>query len=64
MEPTNIELYDLVLKDAPFIIAGYGVLWAALVVYISLVLRRILRLEREVKAVEDSVARRTGDAVS
>lgn len=64
MEPTNIELYRLVLADAPFVIAGYGVLWAALIVYISLVLGRLMRLEREVKAVEESVARRTGDASS
>lgn len=58
MDPTNSELYQLVLKDAPYVIAAYGILWAALVVYITLVLRRLMRLEKEMEIVEDSVERR------
>ena len=59
MEPTNKELYVLVLQDAPFVIAGYAILWVALVVYVTMVLRRILRLEKEVAVLETSVERRT-----
>ena len=58
IEATNKELYDLVLKDAPYVIAAYSVLWAALVVYVSLVLRRIMRLEKEVQVVSEAVERR------
>lgn len=59
MDATNKELYALVLTDAPFVIAAYGVLWVALVVYISWVLRRMMRLETEVAAVESAVERRS-----
>lgn len=62
MEATNKELYTLVLTDAPYVIAAYGVLWVSLVVYITFVLRRIMKLEVEVAAVEDAVERRTSAA--
>ncbi len=58
MEPTNKELYDLVLKDAPYVIAAYGVLWVAFVTYVSLILRRIMRLEKELGVVQEAVERR------
>lgn len=62
MEPTNQELYRLVLADAPYVIAAYAVLWAALVVYITTILRRLLRLEKEMAVLEETAARRTGSA--
>jgi CcmD family protein len=58
MDPTNAELYRLVLPDAPYVIAAYGVLWIALVGYISIVLSRLMKLEKEMKVVEESCARR------
>ncbi|MDA3936445.1 MAG: hypothetical protein PF636_06230 [Actinomycetota bacterium] len=61
MDPTNTEIYNLVLHDAPYVIAGYGVLWAALVVYVGMVLRRIMRLEKEVLILGESVARRSAE---
>lgn len=60
VDATNMELYRLVLHDAPYVIAAYGVLWAAFVVYLTMVLRRILRLEKEVEILETAVQRRTG----
>ncbi len=58
MHPTNAELYELVLTDAPFVIAAYTVLWVALVGYVTIVLRRLGQLEKEVGVLEESVARR------
>ena len=55
---TNTEIYALVIKDAPYVIFAYGILWVAFVVYVTMVLRRIMRLEKEVMVVEDAVARR------
>ena len=55
---TNKELYDLVLADAPYVIAAYGVLWAALVAFVGMTIRRIMRLEREVAVLEESIERR------
>jgi CcmD family protein len=62
MDATNIELYRLVIADAPYVIAAYAVLWVALVVYITMVLRRLLRLEKEMVVLEESANRRTGSA--
>jgi CcmD family protein len=61
MEATNQELYRLALHDAPFVIAAYGVLWVAFVVYTTMILRRILRLEKEVEVIESAVQTRSGD---
>ena len=62
MEATNLELYRLAMTDAPFVIAAYGVLWVAFVGYLTLVLRRMMRLEKEVEVLEDAVSRRTTSA--
>jgi len=58
MEASNLELYTLVLHDAPFVIAAYAILWAALMVYISMVLRRLLKIEKEMSVLQEFVDRR------
>jgi CcmD family protein len=62
MEATNLELYRLAMTDAPYVIAAYGVLWVAFVGYLTMVLRRMMRLEKEVEVLEDAVSRRTTSA--
>ncbi len=52
------QLYSLARVDAKYVVAAYAILWVALMVYVTLVLRRIMRLEKEVTVVEESVARR------
>jgi len=56
------QIYSLVLPAAPYVIAAYGILWAALVVYIGFVLRRLGRVQRELAVVEESVERRSAQA--
>lgn len=58
MDPTNAELYKLVLPDFPYVVAAYGVLWVALIAYISFVLSRLMKLQKEIEVVEESCARR------
>lgn len=60
METTAVSAFSEVSKAAPYVIGAYALLWASLVVYIGLVMRRLGRLEAEVKVVEDAVARRSG----
>lgn len=62
MEATNAELYRLALADAPYVIAAYGILWVAFVGYVTIVLRRIMRLEKQVEVLEDSVSRRSAES--
>jgi CcmD family protein len=60
MQQTNLELYQLAITDAPYVIAAYAVLWVAFVGYLTLVLRRMMRLEKEIAVLEDAVSRRSG----
>jgi hypothetical protein len=52
------QLYSLARIDAKYVVAAYAILWVALIGYVTIVLRRIMRLEKEVTVVEESVARR------
>jgi hypothetical protein len=49
MDPTNAELYKLVMPDAPYVIAA---------LYVSLVLMRLTRLEKEMRVIEESCSRK------
>jgi hypothetical protein len=62
MDPTNAELYKLVLPGAPYVVAAYGILWLALIGDVSLVLGRLMKLEKEIQVVEESCARRDASA--
>ena len=59
MDPTNSELYNLALQDLPYLIGGYAVLWVALMGYVTLVLRRIMKLEKQTAVIEESLERRS-----
>ncbi len=60
LDPMNMELYRLVLHDAPYVIGAYAILWLALMAYVGLVFRRLMRLEKEVSVLEESFERRGG----
>jgi CcmD family protein len=62
MDATNAELYKLVLADAPYVIAAYAILWVALIAYITTVLTRLMRLEKEMAVLETAAAKRSGSA--
>jgi CcmD family protein len=58
MDPVLKEIYSLVMPAAPFVLAAYGILWVGLFGYITVVLRRLGRIEAELRVVEEAVARR------
>lgn len=55
MNATNAELYRLVLADAPYVIWAYGVIWFALCAYVTVILRRLLRIEKEITVLSEAV---------
>jgi CcmD family protein len=59
MDPVLKEIYSLVIPAAPYVLAAYGILWIGLFGYITVVLRRLGRIESELRVVEDAVARRS-----
>lgn len=58
MDPVLKEIYSLVMPAAPYVLAAYGILWLGLFGYITVVLRRLGRIETELRVVEEAVARR------
>ena len=58
MDPVLKEIYSLVVPAAPYVLAAYGILWIGLFGYITVVLRRLGRIEAELRVVEEAVARR------
>jgi CcmD family protein len=58
MDPVLKEIYSLVLPAAPYVLAAYGILWIGLFGYIAFVLRRLGKIEAELRVVEEAVARR------
>jgi CcmD family protein len=58
MDPVLQQIYQLVVPQLPYVIAAYAVLWAGLMVYVSMVLLRLGRLERQLALVEETVAKR------
>jgi CcmD family protein len=55
IDPTNTELYQLALHDVPYVIAAYAVLWVALVAYVTAILRRMLRMEKEIDVLTEAM---------
>ncbi len=64
MDATNAELYKLVLTDAPYVIAAYGIIWFALCAYVTVILRRLFKIEKEIVVLNDAIETKTGKKVS
>lgn len=58
MTGTALNAFSAVAAMAPYVIAAYALIWATLIVFVGLTLRRLGRLEKELAVIEDSVARR------
>lgn len=52
------DLYAAVAPQAPYIIGAYGLIWVGLLGFVYMVFGRLSRLEREMRVLEESVARR------
>lgn len=55
IDPTNTELYTLALADAPYVIAAYAILWLALCIYVTMILRRMMRIEKQIDVLSETI---------
>lgn len=62
MDPVLSEIYRTVITAVPYVLAAYGLLWVGLFGYITMVLMRLGKLEKELLIVEESLARRDSAA--
>lgn len=57
----NAEVYRVALNGVPYVATAYGLIWITMVVYIGLVFRRLLKVEKELAVVERSVEHRSSE---
>ena len=56
MNPILADIYSTVVPSAPFIIAAYALVWAALLVYVIVVTRGLKKTEAQMAVLEEMVA--------
>lgn len=56
MDPILQEIYSTVVPSAPFLIAAYALLWAALLVYVIIMQRGLKNSEKRLDLVEAELA--------
>ena len=63
MNAVLIEIYSTVIPSAPYIIAAYALIWAALLVYVAIIARGNKKAEAQLALLEEAVAERDGKSV-
>lgn len=62
MNPILSDIYSTVIPSAPFVIAAYAIVWAALLVYVIVIVRGLKKTEAQIELLEQAVkAKREGD---
>ena len=56
MNPILVEIYSTVIPSAPYLIAAYALLWAALLAYVLMIMRGTKRAEAQMRLLEEAVA--------
>jgi len=59
MNPTLEEVYSLVLTQWPLVAGAYALLWAGMVVYVAMAVKRLSGLSKQVEVLEAALARRS-----
>ena len=62
MNPILADMYATVAPSMPFIIAAYAIVWAALLVYVIMVVRGLKKTEAQMAVLEEAI-RAKGDAL-
>ena len=58
MNPILADIYSTILPSAPYVIAAYALLWAALLAYVLVIARGTKRAEAQIALLEEAVADR------
>ena len=56
MDPILAEIYSTVLGAAPYLIAAYALIWLILLTYVLIVISGLKKTERQMAALEESLA--------
>lgn len=64
MNPILEQIYATVLPSAPFVVAAYALMWAALCVYVVYALSRLRKTEAQLAVLERSLSSAAADRTS
>lgn len=59
MNPILADIYSTILPSAPYLVAAYALVWAALLVYALIILRGTKRAQAQMTLIEEELAERT-----
>ena len=59
MDPILQEIYSTIIPSAPYIIAAYALLWAALLIYVLFVVKGLKRSEKRMELLEAAIAKKS-----
>ena len=55
MNPILADIYSTVIPSAPFIIAAYAIMWAALLIYVIMIVRGLKKTEAQMAVLEETL---------
>lgn len=61
MNSVLAQIYSTILPSAPYVIAAYALIWAALLVYVVYITVHLKKTEAQMAVLEDMLARRQED---
>lgn len=56
MNPILAEIYSTIIPSAPYLIAAYALIWAALLVYVLVIMRGTKRAQAQMALLEEALA--------
>ena len=59
MNPILSDIYSTVIPSAPFIIAAYAIVWAALLIYVIITVRGLKKTEAQMALLEQAIKTKT-----
>jgi Flp pilus assembly protein TadB len=60
MDPIIAEVYSTVMPSAPYVVAAYVLIWAALLVFVVAMFRRTRRTQKDIDALREALEYREG----
>lgn len=59
MNPVLVEIYSTIIPSAPYIIAAYALMWAAILAYVFIIVRGLKKTEAHMTVLEEALAEKT-----
>lgn len=55
MDPILAEVYSIVVPSAPYVIGAYALIWAILLVFVVVMLRKTKKTQKDIDALNEAI---------